>query len=77
MTPRYEYKTINVSHYVSMDDAANSWAEDGWRVAAVVPRQGPGYADSLILERMLEPSYIIMQEHRHRKKRRWWNPRSW
>lgn len=73
MTPRYEYKTINVSHYVSVEDAANSWAEDGWRVAAAIGSRGPGYADSLILERMLEPSYIIMQEHRPRKKRRWWN----
>lgn len=81
MKPAYEYHTMNASHYPSLHAAANECAKEGWRTVAVLPSRGPGYADTLLLERQLMdfhvPSIIIKQDHRPGKKRRWWNPRSW
>jgi hypothetical protein len=61
----YEYKTINVSQEPSPDasdrlrkptieTAANRWAQMGWRTVAVMPSQGPSYADAILIERNLE-----------------------
>lgn len=73
---RYEYKTINSSHYKSVEDAANSWAEDGWRTVSVVPARAPGYADVVVLEREIASSEIFLQGP-PRHVRQWWNPRTW
>jgi hypothetical protein len=47
------YKIINstASHHTSPEAVANSWAERGWRVVAVVSDTRPGYAHSFVLER--------------------------
>lgn len=58
----YVYKMINVSleppiepgtpfRRATIESAANNWARQGWRTVAVVPSQGPGYADSILIER--------------------------
>lgn len=73
MLPRWEYKTINVSHYGSVADAANVWAREGWRTVGVIGSPGPGYADTLVIEREVPPSFIIMRDQPPRKKRHWWN----
>ena len=58
----YEYKTINISleppvtdkhKRPTVESAANRWAKQGWRTVAVIPSQGPGYADSILIERPL------------------------
>jgi len=58
---KYEYQVINVSLEPSPDphgirkatiaSAANRWAAMGWRTVAVMPTQGSGYADSILIER--------------------------
>ena len=53
----YDYKVINTSHHETMFNAANSWAERGWRVVAALSAKGPGYADRLILERPIWMSH--------------------
>lgn len=65
----YEYQVINVSLEPSpafvdpetpglrrptIETAANRWAEMGWRTVAVMPSPGPGWADSILVERQLE-----------------------
>lgn len=56
----YEYKRINLIHYDSPEDAANSWARDGWRVAAIIPptkgRAGADLAYAFLLEREIDTS---------------------
>jgi Domain of unknown function (DUF4177) len=64
MTDLYEYQTINISLEPSPDphglrkatiaSVANRWAEMGWRTVAVIPSSGPGYADSILVERKKE-----------------------
>lgn len=59
MADIYEYRTINVSleppidpiRKPTIETAANRWAEQGWRVVAVMPSQGLGYADAILIER--------------------------
>jgi len=61
MTDSYEYMTINVSlepspdphglRKATIESAANRWAELGWRTVAVMPAQGPSYADAILIER--------------------------
>lgn len=78
MIPRYEYQTVNTSHYGSVADAANVWAAQGWRSVSVIGSPGPGYADTLLIERELPPSFIVMRDNPPTKKQRqWWNPKSW
>lgn len=48
------YKVVNTSHQKNIENAANHWAELGWRVVGVVGDNRPGYADQLILERPVE-----------------------
>lgn len=61
----YEYQTINISlepspephlglRKATIADTANRWAKMGWRTVAVMPSQGPGYADSILLERWVK-----------------------
>ena len=59
----YEYKTINISleplpdpkthlpKKATVQSAANRWAKMGWRTVAVMPAQGAGYADAILIER--------------------------
>lgn len=57
----YEYKKINVSlepsrdrlglNKATIESTANRWAEMGWRTVAVMPSQGLGYADAILIER--------------------------
>ena len=64
VNPLYEYQTINVSTEPSPDphgvrkatiaSTANRWAAMGWRTVAVMPAQGPGYADAILVERFKE-----------------------
>lgn len=74
---RYEYKTINSSHYKSVEEAANAWAQDGWRTVSVVPALGPGYANALVLEREIVSPIIILGGPHPTNKRKWWDPRTW
>ncbi|MFL5664911.1 MAG: hypothetical protein ACJ8BW_26715 [Ktedonobacteraceae bacterium] len=60
----YEYKKINVSlepptdrhglNKATIESAANRWAKMGWRTVAVMPSQGSGYADAILIEREKE-----------------------
>lgn len=68
ITDIYEYKTINVSleprpdtteirqgiRLPTIETAANRWAEEGWRTVGVMPSQGSGYADAILIERKIE-----------------------
>lgn len=57
----YEYRTINISlepkdpehplNNPTITSTANRYAAEGWRTVSVMPSQGPGYADSILLER--------------------------
>lgn len=47
----HNYKVINASSYKNAEEAANFWAEMGWRVVGAIGARGPGYGDRLILER--------------------------
>lgn len=47
----YNYKVVNSTHHKSIAEAANAWADHGWRVVGVVSDTRPGFAHSLILER--------------------------
>lgn len=47
----HDYKVINSSLYGKTEEAANAWAERGWRVVGAIGSRGSGYADQLILER--------------------------
>lgn len=58
----YEYQKINISlepspdlregfRKATIETAANRWAEMGWRTVAVMPSQGKGYADAILIER--------------------------
>lgn len=50
----YEYKTVNLSHYRdNIEYAANEYAKEGWRVVGIKTKEGPGYANVLILERSM------------------------
>jgi hypothetical protein len=63
MAEFYEYQLINVSceplkkdqggpgGRPTIADAANRWAKMGWRTVGVIPSQGAGYADSILIER--------------------------
>jgi|tagenome__1003787_1003787.scaffolds.fasta_scaffold16139425_1 hypothetical protein len=63
MAEFYEYQTINVSleplkkdhdgpgGRPTIADAANRWSKQGWRTVAVMPAQGPSYADTILIER--------------------------
>lgn len=61
MGETYEYRKINVSlepspdpralRRATIESAANRWAAEGWRTVAVMPSQGPGSADSILIER--------------------------
>ncbi len=75
MGKRYEYKTINVSQepplYDSINNmlrptietAANRWAQKGWRTVAVMPSQGPGYADAILIEREVALKAIAFEDY--------------
>jgi hypothetical protein len=56
-TKTHNYKAINTSHHKSLGEAANFWAEHGWRVVGAMTKEGPGYADQLILERPVGVSH--------------------
>lgn len=61
----YEYAVINCSHYDTVQAAANAAAKEGWRVVAAIGSQGPGYADSLVIERhVLDPKEEIEPERK-------------
>lgn len=47
----HDYKVVNPTYYPSMEEAANGWAERGWRIVGVVSDNRPGYANELVLER--------------------------
>lgn len=47
----HNYTVINTSHHNTIAEAANSWADRGWRVVAAIGARGAGYATALILER--------------------------
>lgn len=58
----YEYKMVNISleplpnpenpfNRPTVMTAANRWAQMGWRTVGVIPSQGPGYADTILVER--------------------------
>lgn len=47
----HNYKVINASSRKNAEEAANFWAELGWRVVGAIGARGPGYGDRLILER--------------------------
>lgn len=53
MITRFEYKQINLSlePVRTFEAAANRWGAMGWRTVGIVPSQGPGYADVLLIER--------------------------
>lgn len=61
MLEMYVYKLINVSleppiedkpyRKATIDSAANRWAAMGWRTVSAIPSPGPGYADSILVER--------------------------
>lgn len=57
----YEYKMVNVSlepvpdrggPKATMESAANRWAQMGWRTVSAIPSKGPGYADTILVERL-------------------------
>ena len=56
---QYEYQVINLSlepspdphGRVTIEQVANRYAEKGWRTISVIPSRGPGYADSILIER--------------------------
>lgn len=50
-TKTHDYKVINASHHKNVEEAANRWAELGWRVVGAIGASGIGYADQLVLER--------------------------
>lgn len=58
----YVYQVINISlepdldptkpsRKATIESTANRWAAMGWRTVGVMPSQGSGYADSILLER--------------------------
>lgn len=57
----YEYKHVNISlepspdprafRKANIESTANRWAEMGWRTVAVMRSPGPGYSDSILVER--------------------------
>ena len=58
----YVYKMVNISLEPPPDElnpirkpnivtAANRWAAMGWRTVGIIPSQGPGYADSILVEK--------------------------
>jgi|1185.fasta_scaffold907159_2 hypothetical protein len=56
MDETYEYKKVNVSlePIPKVEAAANRWGMMGWRTIAVLPGdRSKGFADVLILERMI------------------------
>lgn len=51
-TKQYNYEVVNTSlHFSGVYEAANAWAERGWRVVGAIGSKGPGYADQIIVER--------------------------
>lgn len=67
--PGFEYKWVNISliPYGSMqepaqgatiEEAANYWAGRGWRTVSVIPAKGPGYSDTLLVERIKQNPYM-------------------
>ena len=57
-SPRsHNYKVINVTYHKSVAEAANTWADHGWRVVGVISDTRPGFAHSLILERPVGMSH--------------------
>lgn len=54
----YEYKLVNISMernlppYPEIDDVANKYAAEGWRMVAFVPVKDNGYSECLMLERV-------------------------
>jgi len=60
-----EYQVINISTEPSPDQhgirkatvetSANRWARLGWETVAVMPSQGPGYADAILIKRKPDP----------------------
>ena len=72
----YEYKKINVSleptyglRKPTIEDAANRWAERGWRTVAVMPSPGPGFADAILIEREKEDA-LSAEKRRQRDRLR-------
>lgn len=54
----HNYKEVNASTlHKTITEAANHWANRGWRVVGVVSDTRPGYAHSLILERPVGVSH--------------------
>lgn len=53
----YNYRTVNISHYKNIAEAANDMADRGWRVVGVVCDTRPGYTHSLMLERPVDVSH--------------------
>jgi hypothetical protein len=56
-SPVYEYKLVNLAfereeHPGEIDDTANRYAQEGWRVVSFVPAKAPGYSECLLLERV-------------------------
>lgn len=50
-TKLYNYIVVNPTHYKNIQEAANIFAEMGWRVSAVVSDTRSGYAHAIIFER--------------------------
>jgi hypothetical protein len=60
-----EYQVINISQEPAPDQhglrkatietSANRWARLGWETVSVMPSQGPGYADAILIKRRRLP----------------------
>lgn len=75
----YEYKWVNISlipyevlrepaQGATIEEAANYWASQGWRTVSVIPAKGPGYSDTLLIERKKESA----PRRENRRQRGWW-----
>lgn len=69
----YEYEMVNISLEPPIDElpfrkatiasAANRWASMGWRTVGVIPSQGPGYADAILVERWNKDGTLADYSH--------------
>lgn len=59
----YDYRFVNASIGGGMEEIVNRWAEQGWRLVAVVSDTRPGYAHSLIFEGQITTPGLIREEH--------------
>lgn len=81
--PGYEYRHVNVTltPYEALEDrtiptiqdAANHWAVNGWRTVSVMPSPGPGYADTLLIERVRENPHYMQRDMKEIELFAQWN----